>query len=194
MNFKPTSNRIIIKVKGIFNEIDDNGLMIDTSFNPHEHIRYDAEVVAIPERFSGGVVNQEYTGKPSAGLYLPTPTHSLYCHTPKYNYVADVDIDLEVGDKVYFKYLGIEFEQFGKDSRSYIRENSDGEQFHQIAPDLLICAVRNDVIIPLFGSTLISPLEDERVKEMVVNGQKTKVIVDENGLILNSLPNILKVQ
>ena len=89
MKIKPSPNKIIIKIKNVWNDEDkETKLKTDVSYEPHHHIRYDAIVAGIPDRYEGGIICSKYIGSPSLKSYANVPGRNLYCYKPEYYYIG----------------------------------------------------------------------------------------------------------
>ena len=85
---------------------------------------------------------------------------SLYYHTHTFYTAADCDIDIKVGDTIYFHFLAIQYEQFGRASQTYLNRDEEGYEYHQIKVDNLMAVVRDGNLIPLLGRVFAKPLKD----------------------------------
>jgi co-chaperonin GroES (HSP10) len=162
MKFKPSPNKIIIKIKGQFNDVDEHGLKIDTTWNPEQHIRIEGEVVAVPHRYDSEYIGHKYPGSPQPKSHNPNNrVTAMYFYNHRYYTVADCNVDLKEGDKVYFHYLAIQFEDFDRYSASLLLTDEHGYEYHQIPTDTIIAVLRDGEIKPLLSRVLVQPLESE---------------------------------
>lgn len=160
--FKPTPNVLIIKFKNQFNDEDPNGLKVDTTYNPEHHIRISAEVVGVPPRFESPTLAHKYPGSPPPRSYShKSKMTSLYYHKHTFYTAEDCDIDIRVGDTIYFHYLAIQYEQFGRASQTYLNRDDEGYEYHQIQVDTLMAVLRDGNIIPLLGRVFAKPLQED---------------------------------
>tara|TARA_R110002126_G_scaffold153682_3_gene300815 strand:- start:4373 stop:5368 length:996 start_codon:yes stop_codon:yes gene_type:complete len=185
MKFKPTPNKIIIKIKNIFNDQDkESKLKTDVTFDPYQHIRYEAIVDGVPDRYEGGIICSKHQGSPPYRTYTRSKRSKLYSYKPKYYYIDQDDLGIREGDRIYFKYLGIGMDFSDKSSTTFIRYE-DGWNYHMIYNDILFCYVRDGDVRPLLGNVFVSPIEDENTREMLIGGVKVKVKT-EGGLIYDT--------
>lgn len=161
MKFQPTPRKIIIRFKNLWNDEKD-GIKLDTTYKPEHHIRISAEVVAVPKRFEGGIINQHYEGSPAPRNYSSKrKDYQLYYHETPFYDVSDAEMDVRVGDTVYFHYLAIDYEQFERESKTYIIRDEEGYEYHQIAVEMLFCTVRDNTITPLLGKVFVEQIVQE---------------------------------
>jgi co-chaperonin GroES (HSP10) len=159
--FTPTPNVLIIKFKNQFKDEDKHGLRVDTTYNPEHHIRTSAEVVGVPSRFESGTLAHKYPGSPPPRSYSSkSKMTSLYYHSHTFYTAADCDIDIRVGDIIYFHYLAIQYEQFGRASQTYLNRDDEGYEYHQIQVDNLMAVIRDGALIPLLGRVFAKPVEE----------------------------------
>jgi co-chaperonin GroES (HSP10) len=160
--FTPTPNALIIKFKNQFKDEDKYGLKIDTTYNPEHHIRTSAEVVGVPSRFESGTLAHKYPGSPPPRSYSPkSKMTSLYYHKHTFYTAADCEIDIEVGDTIYFHYLAIQYEQFGRASQTYLNRDEEGYEYHQINTDTLMAVLKDGKVVPLLGRVFAKPSQED---------------------------------
>jgi len=101
-NYKPMNGVVIIKVKSTMNDRTESGLYKDISFDRHNKVAINAEVVAVSEKGSEHVEFEIYQGQPRArnddGSFIDD----------KYVRNRDIPHTIQVGDIIYFHYLTLE--------------------------------------------------------------------------------------
>ncbi len=189
MRIKPSPSRLIIKLKGNFNDTikmgNDLDFQIDTSYNPTHHIRIEGEVVGVPERIESNPLTQVYAGLPTPKQYAPAPVRNLYHHAPKWLHTEDTEFDLQEGDKVYFHYNAIDFinNYTENDGTSLLGIDNDGYEYHQMAIEMAHCYIRDGKLKMLNGKVLVKQLNEEKSKIKLSNGITVDGTISKSGLI-----------
>jgi co-chaperonin GroES (HSP10) len=86
---------------------------------------------------------------------------SLYYHKHTFYTAADCEIDIEVGDTIYFHYLAIQYEQFGRASQTYLNRDEEGYEYHQINTDTLMAVLKDGKVVPLLGRVFAKPSQED---------------------------------
>lgn len=113
---------------------------IDTTYEIEKHAPTEGEVMAVPDRL---VFNME---------------------PRKRSVDFDVDMELKVGDKVYFHYLTRD--NCIRDGR--VVYDDDDNPMYMVEYDQIFTAVREDDIVPINGWNLVELLEGDIVKSDVL--------------------------
>lgn len=188
MQLIPPPQRIIVKLKGNFNDKikTENGkeLIVNTTYNPKEHIRIDAEVVGVPTRIESNPIAQIYRGSPAPVNYANAPIRNLYNGGTKWVYAEETVYDVEVGDKVYFHFNSIDFvSNYNQTNRdSYLLKDKDGYEYHQLSVESVFGRVRSEYFQPLLGSILVKPVIADTSK-IKIDGIEVDATLDQHGLI-----------
>lgn len=170
-------NYIIFETDKLFNDhvrINGRDIYFDPMFDPAKHVRTYGTVVQIPHRLTSIPIMQESNG-------VPYPIE----RTPfRYKYIKDIEMEVEVGDKIYFH-----FNTIIKMRENMIHEFKDKlgtpvRWWFKVRYDQVICAVREGKIIPIGGYTLVEPdmesLDDILIPIAMV-GADGKPLRDERG-------------
>lgn len=95
--------------------------------------------------------------------------HNFYQCTPYSDtYTRPKDIEVKVGDKVYFHYLTIHHD-------NYMGKDKDGMKLFKVEYDKIICTVVDGTIIPVNGYVLIEQYYGDDYTEIDVLNRKMKV-------------------
>lgn len=144
------ANFVIFKTDTLFNDkvkykgIGGRELVIDPSFEPAKHVRIYGEVVSVPIHMSPGIpIAQDYRGIPSYHGQSPY----------SYKYLADIEPEVKVGDRIYFHFNTVAEKNFVQIDGVH----PNRVWYVKVRYDQIICAVRDGVIIPIGGYTLVDP-------------------------------------
>lgn len=167
---KTFQNYIVFKTPVMFDShvehkgVDGRRLEFDPSFNPWLHVRRYGEVVEVPERL----------GTVPLPIQIPQGTPQYHEYAPaQFKYLADIEPDVEVGDRIYFHYHTVNM-------RNLVKEEGEWPNrvyYFRVRYDQVICAVREitkldvdeqltetdpektiyKVIIPIGSYTLVQP-------------------------------------
>lgn len=158
---KPLNNKVLIKIpegnKSI-NLSDGTVIKIDISFTPGKHVDVFGEIAAIPDRLL-----------------------TYKNHKSDIENVLDyeTDIDIRMGDKVFFDYLSALL-SLGYKANPNNEENEDTDTMFVVVNNLLFMfidyqylyvAIRNESIIMLNGYILVEPVEKVNVYSFSLPGQ-----------------------
>lgn len=133
MNIKIPKNHVLVEVSCLRHEkisFESSEIIVDPTFAPEQHAQTNGIVKAIPE--------------------------SLYFNNKDVMQSVEflVDIDVKVGDHVFFHYLQIN-NAIGKKQVIY----KDGKFYIFIRHDSLFCGIRDNEIIMFNGWMLLKPIE-----------------------------------
>lgn len=145
---KAFQNFIIFKTDQLFNDkvkMKAGGeLYFDPSFNPAVHARIYGEVVSVPIRLSPSIpISQKHAGLPGYNERSPY----------SYKYMADIEQDVRVGDRIYYHFNTIKIGNIVKEEGAHPNKT----WYLKVRYDQVICAVRNGEIICIGGHTLVDP-------------------------------------
>lgn len=98
--------------------------------------------------------------------------YGCFNYEPQYKKVPDIEMQVEIGDKIYFHFNSLESE-----NRIKLK---DGIPFYKISYHNILCVVRNGKIIPVSGHTLVSPIYDEDVVDI---GQGLRGKITKSGIV-----------
>lgn len=189
MRLSPAPHRIIIKLKGNFNDTHttDSGekLQINTTYRPSHHVRIEAEVVGVPKNIVSNPIGQEYEGSPPPKHTASAPIHCLYHAKSKWYYAEYTDFDIKEGDKAYFHFNAVDFiSNYNMTNRdSYLGSDEDGYEYHQMELDMVHCRIRDGDLKMLLGKILVKQLNEDKSEITLKGGIKTQGTVLKNGLI-----------
>lgn len=144
---KAPFNGVIVKVEEQFDskvKFKSLELDIDHEFAPTDYARIYGEVVAVTDK------------------------------KPLTDNLQGIDPIVQVGDKIYFKYL------VTLDDSRCIFGN-----YYMCPYPWIFCVVRNGDIIPVGGWVLCDIIESAPVEQIEINGVKLSVDLDANGLVTN---------
>lgn len=121
--------------------------------------------------------------KGSLSLYLD-PSFAPEWHSVLHGIVHDVpetndfgiQDKLQIGDKVFFKYIVADEENMLKE---------DGENYLRVPMNLIFCYVRDGVIIPYAGYVLAKSIFDDDVEQVEVEGKLIPAKLSKSGLVTN---------
>lgn len=103
--------------------------------------------------------------------------HNFYNCTPYSDtYVRPTNIDIEVGDKVYFHYLTI-------CDQNYMGKDSDGMKLFRVSYDKIICKVLDGDIIPVNGFILVEPFFGEGYVDIEIENRKIRGRMTQSGIV-----------
>jgi len=147
---KAYQNFIIFKTDTLFNDkvkfmgIGGRELVLDPGFDPAVHVRIYGEVVSVPAHLSSGIpISQEHRGLPSYHEQSPY----------RYKFISDIVPEVQVGDRIYFHFNTIKPHNFVQIDGVH----PDRVWYIKVRYDQVICVVRDGVIIPIGGYTLVDP-------------------------------------
>ncbi len=160
------------------NIVDKND---DVIYNSNAHKRNYGTVIALPAKLTDDLMlYQEHVGEPEPTKYMDHDTVQML-RSKRIDYidyecgvfehkkktVADIKMDVMVGDKIYFHFNTLEEENKIK--------LPDGRRLYKLSYQNVICVVREGLaiiteIIPIGGRVLIEPFYDEDIQD-IDNGQ-----------------------
>ena len=140
---KPLNNYLLIKPHLNTDEIKLGkiDLRIDTSFEREKHAPTYGEVVAVPNKLIFKQKNPPSVGKPTPHFTMLAP--DMYPESVSY----DVDMEVEVGDTIYFHYLTKQ----DCESNSRVIKDDEGNTLYLVKYDNCFVVKRKDNIIPING-------------------------------------------
>lgn len=173
---------------------DDKGneikLILNPNFRPTHHSKISARVISSPRRLSGkdNPLYEIYPGSPRPLSYRghdyiksvmdDIPIRYQKNHVvpyqcgmfrPKMQTHADVQVDIEPGDTVYFHYNTLLNEQ------NYLyRDMRDGMLVYRVPYGSIYCRVRKQKITMLNAFVLVSEIYDDEVVDIEVDGRTVK--------------------
>lgn len=124
--------------------IGGNALYFDPTYDPQRNARIYGTVYSIPYKLSKIIIGQFPQGKPK----YQDPT-------PAFRYLDEIAQEIKVNDKIYFHYNTL-----GNPEHSFMANDINGDPVYSVRYDLIYCAVRNGLIIPIGGNVLIEPLKE----------------------------------
>ncbi len=170
-------NYIIFETDKLFDDhvtINGRDIYFDPMFEPAKHVRTYGTVIQIPHKLTSIPMMQESNGVPYPAEKTPY----------RYKYVKDIVMEVQPGDRIYFH-----FNTIVKMRQNMIREFKDKlgtpiRWWFKVRYDQVICAVRDNRIIPIGGYALIEPdmesLEDILIP-IATTGADGKAIRDQRG-------------
>ncbi len=172
----------------------------DITYNNLEHKRIYGTVLAVPSKLTFNPDNPVIIKQIDTSLPTPEPyvSHEHIvkvgplspcrcegeCHCvmmleygcfpsrPEYKKINDIEMDVMVGDRVYFHYGSTE-----EENRLTL---SDGTKIYKLPYQMALCVVRGEEIIPIAGKVLVQPLYDDNVENL---GDGVMGIRSKSGLI-----------
>lgn len=191
MRLKPCPSRVIVKLKGNFNDKlkgeEGSEFLLDVSYNPTHHIRTEAEVVGVPEKINSNVLTQVYSGSPAYKVHGNAPIKNLYHYQHKWLFTQDTDFDAIEGDVVYFHYNAIDWvNNYTENGReSFLGTDEDGFEYHQVDIETIFCRIRDGKIKMLNGKVLVTQLIEDTEEIQLIDGNTVQGTTSESGLILS---------
>lgn len=167
---------VLVKTDSVVDNVaDDTGLdnrpiLTDTTYNRQMRMRIWGEVIQTPVTMGGVIVSTIPNGYPAYGPSrvfkdddMDEPSPSLYTigGVNKYKFMSDIEPEVEIGDKLYFKW------RVYYTKNNFVAQSGDGKMFvYKVPYDHIYCAVRNGVIIPIGSHVLIEP-ELEKLEDIL---------------------------
>ena len=143
-NFRPLNNYLLVKPNLKTDEIDFNSgkLRIDITYEKEKHAPTSGVVMAVPEKLF-------YHQKEPSVVGKPTPHYSMLSPDPHPNSTSfDVDMEVEVGDEIYFHYLT----KSTSESQGLTFFNTKDNSVNYLIPyDQCFVVKRKGEIIPING-------------------------------------------
>lgn len=147
--------------------IDGKEIVVDIDFKPMEYAFNHATVYQLPVDMGNHAIMQIPCGSPAYGPIgwkseESSPSTDLYAigGVYKYKYVSDIEQDVQIGDKIYFKprtlnnkknFMGMLKDESGK-VQQYI---------YKVPYENIFCAVRDDQVIPIGAWIMIEPMWED---------------------------------
>lgn len=142
-------NYLVVRTDTLSNEgtpykgINGASIKLDTSFDVQKWARAYAEVVSVPKFLSRSPISQQHRGLPSYESLSPY----------SYKYLSDIPLEIEEGDRVYFHFNTL----IGKNLIKTEGLPPYRVWYFKCRVDQVICAVRNEKIIPTSTYVLVDP-------------------------------------
>lgn len=168
---------VLVKTDSIIDdELDDTGLdgrplVTDTTYNRQKRMRIWGTVIQLPVDMGNTIISSIPTGYPTYGVSKVFKDHDMDNASPalytiggvnKYKFMRDIKQEIQVNDKIYFKWRGY------YTKHNCIAVSSDKSMYiYKIPYDFIFCAVRNGEIIPIGSHVLIEP-ELENLEETLM--------------------------
>lgn len=148
--------------------IDGQPIIIDIAFNPMRYALNFATAYQLPIELGNTIFLQAPSGPPGYGpINMPrgydgSPSTDIYAigGVYKYKYVSDIQADVQIGDKIYFKprtlnnkanFMGMLKDDKGKPSK-YI---------YKVPYENIFCTVRDNQITMIGGWVLLDPIYED---------------------------------
>lgn len=150
---------------------DGQQLITDVTYLPQQRTRVYGTVIQLPVQMGMGVISMSMPGVPGYGairtynnhdMEQPHPAFYKIGGTTKYKFMSDIFPEVELNDKIYFKWRALS-------SKQNLIASSKGEPkefIFKVSYDQIICIVRGEKIIPVGSYVLVDP-EMETFKEIL---------------------------
>jgi co-chaperonin GroES (HSP10) len=145
---------------------DGTKIFVDTRFEEYKHAKIYGEVIAVPLKLSGHrlyyqndieqadygrhVSHEDLRRKELNGHEVNRGMYRCFGYTPKFITRNHIQMDIKIGDTVYFHYDQIK-------NKSNHKFDIEGFSVFQVPIDKVLCVVRDGVIIPQGEWLLIDP-------------------------------------
>lgn len=143
----------------------ENGavLISDVTYLPQQRTRVYGTVIQLPIHLGMGIIGMVSPGVPGYGAIrvykdhdMEQPSHAFYKigGTTKYKFMSDIRPDVEMNDKIYFKWRAL-----AQKNNLVAKSKGENPEFiFKIPYDQIICVVRDGKIIPIGANVLIDPM------------------------------------
>jgi co-chaperonin GroES (HSP10) len=159
---------VLIKLDNIFEDasevkgLDERPILVDNTFDKARRVKIYGTVIQTPVSMGNYPIQQISAGFPGYGAIRIYKDHDMDDAHPalyriggvnKYKFMHDIVPEVEVGDKIYFKWRIL----YSANNIIAKAGGTDPEMIVKVPYDHIFCTVRAGQIIPIGGNVLIDP-------------------------------------
>jgi hypothetical protein len=177
---------IVVKVPSIFIDetqykgVDGKKIVLNVLYHPERHVRNFGIVTSVPDELLHYPLFNEHIGRPAYS------TFSNY--EPKWKTNADIELEIEVGDKVYFHHNCLLPDQQGGSQWNKLFLFSQKEKFEGKETLMYYFRVKYDLVFAVVRYTPANTISDAFdwnheafLKPFESNGKKLHIYTDKHG-------------
>lgn len=147
----------VVNLKGS----NGQNLVTDVTYLPQQRTRIYGTVIQLPVSMGNRPIVQINPGSPGYGairiqkdeMDSPSPAFYAIGGVLKYKYLSDIEPEVKIDDKIYFKWRAMDSKQ-----NLVAKSTSEPPEYiFKIPYDQIFCIVRDGVIIPVGAHVLIDP-------------------------------------